>query len=844
MEYRTTGKGAATSNKIWNNAVNTLLSAMESILLDEDLQSLWPREHHQAFKKKHSVPTTPPISSHHDPTFSPPLKRKTDPSPPSDRSTKSQRMTDHLTARLATSLHVSSSADDQVDTQQNGSLNLRGFHRIQDPSSLPKTFQENSLPEPRKYRKAIRNRSNPSTPANSHPPSPGTPSVADADDLFSSSHSSLNASLHSIPASGSMFESFAMNTVSPSVSMGFAKHSRPSSLLMRRENRINQQPIRSPAHHHLPIATRLAVFHRVVSTTKSPTAQSIDKDVWISQQVSKRGFGDHLSFEAAMNSHIHNLVTALASLRNGFSQSQGSFSFTQRRDQRQEYAVYCSMKTAVDTVLESAHWLCAPDFDMGINRICPDWPVYEGSMEHMVHYVQVVESMWKMISDQPQHPHDLSEDLKRSQETIDYQRTILGDTLCNNGLAWRALGLPPMEELIQSTQDWILNLAKVLTIKIRGEVNLALERSAHSFSTADPADVDMMDDGGESMSGRQLDEVMSLVLQGALLSRSCLELAGKKCPMLVTAWIELTSRYCTYALTRRKECVLKASKALPNQSRKFMPSSMSGIDSSRQHRHHHHQHPGLSRGVILKSMEIFENVGRLLQCLMEMHEEEEERGDQELGILDDGLGAGSECEDSGQPQGTSSTSSDQDDAMDFAPATSQQHLYQAQRSPRTAPQYHRRMPVDPMVLQRLMAMESLASVLVEIGLELCESMAEILGCRYQSDSKPWSTATASFDGFAESNFLPSTLMTRKAPSLVDRPPSTTSTAMSSSARAAAAISSLTSFAGGGVMASGTGGVGFIYVQFAVRLVTKFIEFASHDTRQEQRLASSRKFAEP
>jgi hypothetical protein len=34
MEYRTTGKGAATSNKIWNNAVNTLLSAMGNTIRD------------------------------------------------------------------------------------------------------------------------------------------------------------------------------------------------------------------------------------------------------------------------------------------------------------------------------------------------------------------------------------------------------------------------------------------------------------------------------------------------------------------------------------------------------------------------------------------------------------------------------------------------------------------------------------------------------------------------------------------------------------------------------------------------------------------------------------------
>ncbi|KAF9983605.1 hypothetical protein BGZ65_001618, partial [Modicella reniformis] len=731
MEYHSTGSSAAASNKIWSSAVNTLLSAMESILLDEDLQPLWPREYHsQDFKKKHSVPSMPMMSSHHDPAFSPPLKRKKDPTPPSDRTAKSQRMTDHLTARLATSLHVSSSMDSQANTQQN----LRGFHRIQDLSSSPQIFQESgflsshdalgtTLSEPRKYRKALRNRSNPTTPANSHPPSPGTLSVTDADDLFSSSHSASNSLVSSISTPGATFESFAINAASPNVFLNPTKHSRSSSLLIRRENRISQ-PLRSSAHHHLAMATRLAVFHRILSTTNSHSAQAIDKEAWMLQQVSNRGFQDRPSFEAAMDSHSRILVAALASLTVGFSQQlQGSFSYMQSRGQGQEFAVYSSIQTRIDAILENAHWLCGPDFEMGINRICPQWSAHEGSIEHIVHYVQVVESMREILSGQPQHLQDLSEDLIRSQAVIDYQRTLFGETLCSHGLSWRALGLPPMEGLIQGTQDWILNLAKVLTIKIRGEVNLALERAAHNCSTTGASEMDMRDDGeGEStMDNRTLDDLMDLVLQGALLSRSCLELAGKKCPMLITAWVELASQYCAYALARRKEYVLKASKTSVGQMRKSMPDGLPGTNPSRPHRHQNHQYPGLSRGAFLRTMEIFENVSRLLQCLMEMCEEEEEHGGQELDIAGDGHGTSSEYDDSSLPQGTSATSSDQDDAMDFVSTSSssaspslqygQDHQYQSQRPPRTVTQYQRRMPVDPMVLQRLIAMESLASVL-------------------------------------------------------------------------------------------------------------------------------------
>ncbi|KAF9098972.1 hypothetical protein BGX23_004507 [Mortierella sp. AD031] len=70
MDGYTKGNGDIGSNKIWSNAVNTLLSAMESILLDEDLQPLWPREHHNHDSKRKThlqeVAATVPIHTKQD----------------------------------------------------------------------------------------------------------------------------------------------------------------------------------------------------------------------------------------------------------------------------------------------------------------------------------------------------------------------------------------------------------------------------------------------------------------------------------------------------------------------------------------------------------------------------------------------------------------------------------------------------------------------------------------------------------------------------------------------------------------------------------------------------------
>ncbi|KAG0203392.1 hypothetical protein BGX33_009145 [Mortierella sp. NVP41] len=917
MDGYTKGNGDIGSNKIWSNAVNTLLSAMESILLDEDLQPLWPREHHNHdSKRKNFAPLTPTLPSSHDPTFSPPLKRKKDPLPPSDRDIKSQRLTDHLTARLASSLHVSSSAgggSHSAHTYQTGLEGSRGFHRVQvggGQSTIPGLFdagryssnhqlqlqhsqheqqqqqqqQQNlfrqrnpsdtTLPEPRKYRKAVRNRSNPTTPVSSHPPSPGPFFQPNGDDLFSSGSPASSPFLGS-SLSGKAFESFARNTTTSNIFPDLKRPGRASSLLQKRESRSNQQLLRGPMLHHLAMATRLALLHRIHSTTKSTPAQVKDMDEWIMEQTSKRGFSDRQAFESAMTMHSQVLVAALRSFGDGFQQTlRQSFPPQQTTSHHQEIAVYNIIQAAVDAILENAQWLCGPDFEMGINRICSEWSAHEGSFEHIVHYVQVVESMRETLSGRFQRPEDLAEDLTRSQEVIDYQRTLFGETLRNHGLEWRALGLPPMEDLIQETQDWVLNMAKTLTVKIRAEVNLSLENSGGRRLAMDSPGVDMMDEEDETTTvGRPLGEVMDLVIQGALLVEPCLELAGKRCPMLVTSWMELASQYCAYALAKRRELVLKARKSSTSASvKKFassglfssMPQGADASEARKQHQQSQHPPSGVSRGVFLKTMELFENLSRLLQCVMEMREEEE-HGGEGLGMY----GEAFDDDDSSVLQGASAASSDQDDSMDIitTPTSTTSHSFDLHfdqyHQPHQPASHHRplrtglyqlqrRMPIDPLLFQRWMAKESLASVLVETGLDLCESMAETLGSGHAptafNPSLTLSTPTlplgVSHDYGFGSN-LSNAFGTARAMSSPKTSSTTSSTpvslgspmftSMGSSARAAAAITSLTHFAGGGAMASGTGGIGMIYVQFVVRLLSKIIEFAGQNSQQEQRL---------
>ncbi|KAF9978923.1 hypothetical protein BGZ73_008428 [Actinomortierella ambigua] len=585
--------------------------------------------------------------------------------------------------------------------------------------------------------------------------------------------------------------------------------------------------------------------------------------MWISRQASRHHV-DCAAYESALTAKIQLLDQHLALLHDIFAQKrsragademqrQAAWTANQESDVQTNEAnqgarsgncpefSYTAIQSTTDAILELAYWICEPDFDMDLGRLSPGWRQHASSLEQVVHYVQVVESMRETVSSGPfhhrhlQHPIDLAEDLAQCQEVIDYQRTLFGEILRNNGLAWRSLGLPAMDRLIESTQLWILQLAKTATARIQAEVQWAIhayQQQLEELSNKDGArggwalDLDKCPDMDTKMangsSSRSMAEVMELVLQGALLTNSCLELVGIPCPALVTSWLILSTPYCWYALTSRQQFIAKMS--IRQQNKVSMQKSTSPlgfriaasqemdeiVQSSTSSPLSTGSKVGgeslasarMSRGSFLKTMAIFENVSRLLQCLMEMREGEEiliqesklrfgsyesssgsasatavdSEGLDELAMMSRGVFNNS-LRESATDGESSTASSDQDDAMDgvttalspgantilgstsghasspsLLSSTHQSHQNQHHlhpHHPSRSPPFssRRKSPISsmsPTVLERLKATEELAAILVEASLELCSSMAEALGqgCS-PSPPVPVSTTTTS-----------------------------------------------------------------------------------------------------
>lgn len=53
---------------------------------------------------------------------------------------------------------------------------------------------------------------------------------------------------------------------------------------------------------------------------------------------------------------------------------------------------------------------------------------------------------------------DLLEDIKGLQSLLDTKMALYGDALIQNGLEWKAMGMPVDEQLLNATKDWIHKL--------------------------------------------------------------------------------------------------------------------------------------------------------------------------------------------------------------------------------------------------------------------------------------------------------------------------------------------------------------------------------------------------
>lgn len=75
--------------------------------------------------------------------------------------------------------------------------------------------------------------------------------------------------------------------------------------------------------------------------------------------------------------------------------------------------------------------------------------------------------MKQLVSQSIPRTGDLLFDIRRLQSLLDGKIQLYGDNLAQNGLAWKAMGLPVDEPLIAAAKGWLYNLC----ISLLGELD-------------------------------------------------------------------------------------------------------------------------------------------------------------------------------------------------------------------------------------------------------------------------------------------------------------------------------------------------------------------------------------
>jgi hypothetical protein len=77
--------------------------------------------------------------------------------------------------------------------------------------------------------------------------------------------------------------------------------------------------------------------------------------------------------------------------------------------------------------------------------------------------------MYTTVNSVVPQTNDLREDVKTLQKMLDKKMGLYGDALMQNGLEWKAMGLPVDDQLLNATKSWLLNLCNDVLMALDNE---------------------------------------------------------------------------------------------------------------------------------------------------------------------------------------------------------------------------------------------------------------------------------------------------------------------------------------------------------------------------------------
>ncbi|KAI7848747.1 hypothetical protein BDC45DRAFT_301633 [Circinella umbellata] len=173
------------------------------------------------------------------------------------------------------------------------------------------------------------------------------------------------------------------------------------------------------------------------------TKMGHDFDVWLKQQAQRQNI-NILEYRHIFNEKQNQLQHCL--------QEMDTTDYTKSNDER-----FQTIKENLERILKLVHELSG-DHSLPFTDIFPEWRVFEVHIQKLASYVQSIEDMKELVSQAIPRTSDLLSDIQSLQSILESKMTLYGDNLIQNGLGWKAMGMPVDEQLIATVKGWFYNL--------------------------------------------------------------------------------------------------------------------------------------------------------------------------------------------------------------------------------------------------------------------------------------------------------------------------------------------------------------------------------------------------
>ncbi|CDH56293.1 hypothetical protein RO3G_02517 [Lichtheimia corymbifera JMRC:FSU:9682] len=280
-------------------------------------------------------------------------------------------------------------------------------------------------------------------------PTPSS-STDDADVVMSASSSPMRTPISANNNTSSSLSSPSPNPPPPpSSSSSRVYHKMISS------RRSSPQPSSSNAMYNGEDPSLL--LRRISNGTRLPH-HTMDFDEWIKAQAQRQNFNvlEYRQLFEEKQKQLHHYL----------SEIDGSHDPTKSDAQR-----FMEIKDNLARILKIANELSG-DQSIAFVDIFPEWKAFEGHINKSMAYVQAVEDMKQLSTQSIPRTDDLLADTRRLQSVLSEKMALYGDNLAQNGLEWKAMGLPVDEQLLAMAKGWFYNLC----IGLISELDMACSR--------------------------------------------------------------------------------------------------------------------------------------------------------------------------------------------------------------------------------------------------------------------------------------------------------------------------------------------------------------------------------